>query len=388
MLRCVLTAFVLIAGALTVTLAAPAAAWSQSAFQTEASHAVIMDHDSGEVLFSKNGAEPMAPSSMSKLMTALMVFEALDSGELALDDTLPVSEDAWRRGGAASGSSTMFLDVNSRVEVGDLLRGIIVQSGNDACIVVAEALGGTEANFADMMTERAHELGLDSANFVNSTGWPDEGHVISAADLARLARHIIEAHPERYALYSETEFTYNGIRQYNRNPLLGVFTGADGLKTGHTSVAGYGLVASAARDGDRRIIAFNGMDSTAERADEAERLMRAAFSQFEIVEAVSAGAAVGEADIYLGTAPRVALRTRQAVTVGGHRRDLDEMSAQIIYEGPLSAPVAEGDLVGRMVISLPDGRTRTVEVEAAESVERLGALARAGSALAAMLRGG
>ena len=369
-------------------LASAPAAFAQSAFDTEASHAVILDHATGEVLFSKNGAEPMAPSSMSKLMTALMVFEAVERGELSMDDTLPVNEEAWRRGGAASGSSTMFLNVNSRASVSDLLRGIIVQSGNDACIVVAEALGGTESNFADIMTERAHELGLASANFVNSTGWPDEGHVISAEDLARLARYIIEAFPEFYAIYREPEFTYNGIRQYNRNPLLGVFDGADGLKTGHTSVAGYGLVASAERDGQRRIIAFNGMESQSDRADEAERLMRAAFSQFEISQIVGAGDEVGAVEVYLGTAPRVSLRARDGLSIGGHRRDLDGARVEIVYDGPLRAPVMEGDAVGRLEVSLPDGRTRTVELEAAETVERLGVFGRAGSAIAAMLRGG
>jgi D-alanyl-D-alanine carboxypeptidase (penicillin-binding protein 5/6) len=371
-----------------VLFIATPAAFAQSAFETEATHAVIMDHETGEILFSKNGSEPMAPSSMSKLMTALMVFEALERGELSLEDTLPVSEDAWRRGGFASGSSTMALEVNSRASVSDLLRGIIVQSGNDACIVVAEALGGTEANFADMMTERAHELGFSSANFVNATGWPDEGHVISAGDLARLARHLIETYPQYYEIYSETQFTYNGIRQFNRNPLLGVFDGADGLKTGSTSVAGFGLVGSAEREGERRIIVFNGMETARDRADEAERLMRAAFSQFEIQEVVAEGREVGEAAVYLGTASTVPLRTAYGLTLGGHRRDLDALTAEIVYFGPLSAPVVEGDLIGRLEISLPDGRTRSVDLVAAQSVDRLGLFGRAGSALASMLRGG
>jgi len=370
-----------------VLLIAAPAAFGQSAFETEATHAVIMDHETGEILFSKNGSEPMAPSSMSKLMTALMVFEALERGELSLEDTLPVSEDAWRRGGFASGSSTMALEVNSRASVADLLRGIIVQSGNDACIVVAEALGGTEANFADLMTERAHELGFSSANFVNATGWPDEGHLISASDLARLARHLIETYPQYYEIYSETQFTYNGIRQFNRNPLLGVFDGADGLKTGSTSVAGFGLVGSAEREGERRIIVFNGMETARDRADEAERLMRAAFSQFEIQEVVTEGREVGEAEVYLGTASTVPLRTAYGLTLGGHRRDLAALSAEIVYFGPLTAPVAEGDLIGRLEISLPDGRTRSVDLVAAQSIDRLDLFGRAGSALASMLRG-
>ena len=273
------------------------------------------------------------------------------------------------------------------MSIQDLLRGIIIQSGNDACIVVAEALGGTEANFAEMMTERAHELGLTSANFVNATGWPDEGHVISAGDLARLARHLINAHGEYYGLYAETSFTYNAIPQYNRNPLLGVFEGADGLKTGHTSVSGYGLVASATRDDDRRIVVFNGMESRQDRADEAERLMRAAFSQFQVDEIASTGLEVGEAEVYLGTAPRVTLRTTEALSFGGHRRDFNSFQAELVYNGPLTAPIAEGQVIGRLEVTMPDGRQRSVPVEAAEDVERLGLFGRAGAALANLVRG-
>lgn len=379
MLRCVVLAAAFIFGA--------SGAIAQSTFETEASHAVIMDFETGEILFSKNGDEATPPASMSKLMTALMVFEAIERGELAPTDTLPVSEEAWRRGGAASGSSTMFLEVNSRASVEDLLRGIIIQSGNDACIVVAEALGGTEANFAEMMTERAHELGFTSANFVNSTGWPDDGHVISASDLARLARHLITEHGAYYDLYSQTEYTYNNTRQYNRNPLLGVFEGADGLKTGHTSVSGYGLVASALRDEERRIVVFNGMESRQDRADEAERLMRAAFSQFQVEEIVSSGLVVGDVEVYLGAAPRVPLRTTQALSFGGHRRDFNNFRAELVYDGPLSAPVTQGQRIGRLEVTMPDGRVRSIPVEAAEDVERLGLWGRAGATLANLVRG-
>ncbi|WP_440959803.1 D-alanyl-D-alanine carboxypeptidase family protein [Oceanicaulis sp. LC35] len=371
-----------------ITVSLSPSALAQSAFDTRASHAVILDFETGDVLFSKNGDEAMPPASMSKLMTALMVFEALEDGRFELDTSLPVSENAWRRGGAASGSSTMFLDVNSRAEVGDLIRGIIVQSGNDACIVVAEALGGTEENFAQMMTERAHELGLESASFANATGWPDPDHRISALDLARLARHIIETYPQYYDIYSETEFTYNGIRQYNRNPLLGVFDGADGLKTGHTEESGYGLVASAERDGERRIVVFNGMESNRARADESERLMRAAFSEFSTVELVEAGEVLGEAEIYLGVAPSVELRAADSLSFGLHRRDRDGISAELVYEGPLHAPVQEGDVVGQIEVTLPDGREMSVPVEAAQSVARKGAMGRAGAAFARLIRGG
>jgi D-alanyl-D-alanine carboxypeptidase (penicillin-binding protein 5/6) len=382
-MRRLLCLFALITLSLT-----PATALAQSAFDTRASHAVILDHETGDMLFSKDGDTPMPPASMSKLMTALMVFEALEDGRLTLETTLPVSENAWRRGGAASGSSTMFLEVNSRAAVGDLIRGIIVQSGNDACIVVAEALGGTEANFAQMMTERAHELGLDSASFANATGWPDPEHRISALDLARLARHIITEYPQYYDIYAESEFTYNGIRQFNRNPLLGVFEGADGLKTGHTEESGYGLVASAERDGERRIVVFNGMESNRDRADEAERLMRAAFSEFSTVDLVAAGDVLGRADIYLGLEPSVELRASEALSFGLHRRDRDGVTAELVYEGPLNAPVQEGDLVGHLEVSLPDGRELSVPVEAAQSVARKGALGRAGAAFARLIRGG
>lgn len=368
--------------------AAPPAAFAQSNFETEAVYAAIIDYETGEILYSKDGDAPMAPSSMSKLMTALMVFEALERGQLSLEDTLPVSVDAWRRGGAASGSSTMFLEVNSRVSVADLLRGIIVQSGNDACIVVAEALGGTEENFAAMMTERAQELGLTSANFTNATGWPDPDHLISSLDLARLARHIITAHPDYYALYAEEEFTYNGIRQFNRNPLLGLFEGADGLKTGRTEAAGYGLTATAVRGGERRIVVFNGMETEAARAREAERLMRAAFSEFEIETLAEAGEILGEAEVYLGVENTVSLRLAETVTIGGHRRDLADLQAEILYQGPLRAPVAAGQVVGRLQVRLPDGRVWSAPVEAAETVQRKGMFGRAGAALARLIRGG
>ncbi|MFW6413016.1 MAG: D-alanyl-D-alanine carboxypeptidase family protein [Oceanicaulis sp.] len=369
---------------LFVSLTASATA---QGFDTQATHAVIMDYETGDILYSKDAEEPMPPASMSKLMTALMVFEALQSGELSMETELPVSEEAWRRGGSASGSSTMFLDVGSRAKVEDLLQGIIVQSGNDACIVVAEAIGGTEANFADMMTERARELGLETANFANATGWPDPEHQISAADLARLARHIISEHGSYYDLYQQESFTYNGIEQYNRNPLIGVFPGADGLKTGHTSESGYGLVASAEQDGVRRIIVFNGMESSRDRADEAERLMSAAFNEFEMVEIVSAGEQIGEADLWLGRAATVPLRAAQDLTLGLHRRAADDYDAEIVYEGPIRAPVAEGDQIGTLEINLPDGRTRTVPLEAAASVEKKGALGRAGDSLLRLISG-
>lgn len=361
---------------------------AQNAYQTDASHAVIMDFETGEVLFSQNGDVPMPPASMSKLMTVLMTLEALRDGQLSLDDELPVSENAWRRGGAASGSSTMFLEVNSRARVEDLLRGIIVQSGNDACIVIAEALGGSEAAFADMMTDRARELGLESANFLNSTGWPDPGHEISAEDLATLARIIIADHPELYALYAEREFTYNGIRQFNRNPLLGVFDGADGLKTGHTEASGYGLVGTAERDGVRRIIVFNGMESNSARANEAERMMRSALSDYSVYELFAAGDAVDhQAEVFMGVNETVGLALAEDVSIGMHRRARRNMSVEVVYDGPLVAPIAAGSVVGELIVTVPDAEERRYDLVAAQDVERKGLMGRIGAALAHMIRG-
>lgn len=366
-----------------VLAAAPAAAQE---FETPATFAVILDFETGEILYSKNGDTPMPPASMSKLMTALMAFEALDRGALRLDDELPVSENAWRLGGAASGSSTMFLPLNSRARVEDLLRGVIVQSGNDACIVLAEALSGSEEAFSLEMTARARELGLETASFANSTGWPHPEHRISAADLARLAAHIIREHPELYRLYAEREFTYNGIRQFNRNPLLGVFPGADGLKTGHTSEAGYGLVASAERDGVRRIVVFSGMESERARALEAERLMRAAMSDFSVYRLFGAGDEVGHAEVFMGATPAVRLVAPEAVQVGLNRRARRDMRVSVVYDGPLTAPIAAGDVVARLVVEAPGYEPREYPLAAGETVSRQGLFGRAWAAVVHMIR--
>ncbi|WP_417496017.1 D-alanyl-D-alanine carboxypeptidase family protein [Maricaulis sp.] len=368
---------------------APVLAHAQDHYETEATHAVIMDFETGQVLFAKDAETPMAPSSMSKMMTVLMVLEAIDAGTLSMDDELPVSEYAWRTGGAASGSSTMFLELHSRARVDDLLRGVIIQSGGDACIVLAEALSGSEAAFADAMTARAHELGLMSANFTNSTGWPDPDHNISALDLARLARILIADHPEYYGIWAEREFTYNGIRQYNRNPLLGNFAGADGLKTGHTEAAGYGLAATAERDGQRRIIVFNGMDSNRARTSEAERMMRAAMSDFAVYDLFDAGAAVDErATVFMGEADTVGLQVGDAVQVALQRRARRNMTVSVVYDGPLMAPIAAGQEIGHLVVEAPGYEPQNFPLFAAEDVERKGMFGRIGAALAHMIRGG
>ncbi len=371
----------LITSVLTVSAAAA------QEFETPAEYAVIMDSETGTILYSKNGDEPMHPASMTKIMTAELVFERIKIGDLSMDETFTVSENAWRKGGAASGSSTMFLQPNSQASVHDLLYGMIVQSGNDACIVLAEGLEGSEDAFAQVMTERAHEMGLESANFLNSTGWPEENHLISAHDLAQLANHQIRSYPELYDIYAVPEFTYNGIRQYNRNPILGSFEGVDGLKTGHTEASGYGLVASAERDGERRVIVINGLSSNSERAQEAERMMRAAFVDFKIFELFAADEMVGEGEVFMGKQGSVALKPQKDIQVGMHRRAREDMKASIVYDGAIRAPIAESDPVARLEVTAPGYETRTYPLVAAETVPRKGMIGRAADALFALISG-
>lgn len=377
------------AGLAALALGMGAAAQS-APVQTEASHALIMDFDTGAVLFSKNGDEPMPPASMSKLMTMLMVFERIKSGSLRLEDTFIVSEDAWRRGGFASGSSTMCLEPNVEVSVEDLIRGVIILSGNDASIVLAEALSGSEEAFADEMNARAVELGLDSATFVNATGWPDPDHRISALDLAKVARTIIRDHADLYSIYSEATFDYcaeiSPANRFNRNPLLGSFEGADGLKTGRTRESGFGLVASAERRGQRRIVVFNGMETGRGRAREARRLMTAAFRDFQVAEPYAAGDVVAEAAVFLGVEQRVALTVADPVKVAFHRRAARDVEGRIELDEALRAPVVAGTEVGRLIVTVPGSEPVEAPVFAAADVPRLGIGGRALAALAHLIR--
>ncbi len=378
---CLLGAGLLAASA--ILAAAPAR--GQEPLDTPASHAVIMDFDTGEILFSKNGDTPMYPASMTKIMTVEMVFERLADGSLSLDDEFTVSENAWRLGGAASGGSTMFLRIGERVTVEDLLRGIIVQSGNDASIVVAEALSGSESAFADEMNIRARQMGLETLNFVNSTGWPHPDHVVSARDLAELSRNQIATFPEYYAMYVEREFTHNDIRQYNRNPLLGRIEGVDGLKTGHTEAAGYGVVVSGVRNGERRILVVNGLESEAQRAQESDRLLRAAFNDFRRYRLFAANDEAGRIGVLMGRGAQVAVRAPGNIDVTLHRSVRPDMTAAIVYT-PTAAPILEGQEVARLVIEAPGYEPRSFPLVAAHDVERLGVLGRAGAALVDLIR--
>ena len=343
---------------LILALAAMMLALPAAAFDTSARGAYVVDVTTGTVLLNKNADEPLPPASMSKLMTLYVAFEAVRDGRLTLDERLPVSEHAMSYGG-----STMFLNTRDRVRVEDLLRGIVVLSGNDACAVIAEALSpdGTEAGFARFMTQRAQAMGLTNSVFQNASGWPAAGHVMSMRDLALLARRLIEDFPEFYPMFKETEFAFDGrapANTRNRNPLLGLGIGADGLKTGHTSEAGYGLVGSAVQ-GDRRVIfAITGLETAAERAREAEAIVNWAFRQFAQKSLARAGEVVAWAEVWMGDAPRVGLTPAEDVetllpVLGG-----DEVAAQVVHTGPLRAPVRQGDVVAELVL-VPEGLPET-----------------------------
>ena len=363
----------------------PVTAWG-APLETDAKQAIIIDHDTGIVLFEKDARRPMPPASMTKIMTAYMVFDALERGDIQEDTLLTVSEEAWRRGGVQSGSSTMFLELGSEVPVIDLIRGVIIQSGNDACIVLAEGLAGSEDAFARRMTQRAREMGLQTATFRNATGWPDEAHEISALDLATLSRDLITRFPDRYSIYSERSFTWNGISQGNRNPLLGRFTGADGIKTGSTSVSGYGLVGSAKRDGVRRTIVVNGLGSQSERVVVATDIMSAAFRDFDVLTLYQSGDEVGAIPVYMGQAEDVGVVVRDTIQLGFQRMDRDDIKARIDYM-PAPAPVEAGSKVAELIVTNGYEEVGRYPVYATDAVAQKGFFGRVGASLAQKIRG-
>ena len=357
------------------------------AIDTPASHVYLIDTKTDAVLMDKQGDVPMAPASMSKLMTLYMVFERLQDGRLSLDDKFYVSENAWRKGGAKTGGSTMFLEPSMRVRVEDLIRGIIVQSGNDACIVVAEALGGSEEAFAQEMTDKARELGMMDSTFKNSTGWPHPEHLVSSRDLATLAKLTVKQFPEFYHYYSETSFVYNGIKQNNRNPLIYKDMGADGLKTGHTEESGYGLTASAERKGRRLVLVVNGLASKKMRSSESERLLEWGFREFGNYELFRAGDVVTDANVWLGQKGSVPLVIKEDLTLTLPKKARRKMKVTANFEGPVPAPIQEGQQLGVLSISAPETETVEVPLLAGESVGRLGMMGRLGAALDYILWG-
>jgi serine-type D-Ala-D-Ala carboxypeptidase (penicillin-binding protein 5/6) len=350
--------------------------------ETPAKQAILMDFETGAVLFGKDADKRMPPASMSKLMTIYMVFERMKEGRLKPEDTFPVSETAWRMGG-----SKMFVHVGDNVRVIDLLRGIIVQSGNDACIVVAEGLSGSEQKFAEEMTVKGKQIGLTDTNFTNASGWPDPNHYTTARDLATLARRIIKDHPEHYAIFKEKEFTYAGIKQGNRNPLLYKNVGVDGLKTGHTEASGYGLVASAEREGRRLILVVNGLDSVNQRSAESERLLSLGFREYQTYALFKAGEPVANAEVWLGAEATVPLILEEPLTVALSRKSRQGLKVTAVYDGPLTAPIAKGARLGALRLEGPEMEPLERPLIAGSEVEKLGPVGRIGAAIKYLVMG-
>ena len=353
------------------------------AFETAAKAAIILDSRTGVVLFEKDADERLPPASMSKLMTAYMIFDQLKGGRLKLDDEVLVSERAWKMGG-----SQMFVKVGDRVKVEDLIRGIIIQSGNDACVTMAEAIAGSEEEFARQMTEKAKEIGLTNSTFANATGLDAPDHLMSVRDLALLARRIIRDFPEYFKYYSEREFEYGSIRQPNRNPLLqaGV-PGVDGMKTGFTDGSGYGLVATAKRDDRRVITVMAGLQSAGQRRTEGERLLEYGFREFQEYRLFTPGAPVAEADVWQGVAPKVPLVVTDTVGVTLSREARKGLVVKLSYPNPLPAPISAGQEVGHVEVTAPGMAPLSVPLVIASDVARAGVLARTTGSLSYLIWG-
>jgi len=339
-------------------------------YQTSAPFAMLLDADTGTVLFEKNADRPTAPSSMVMLMTAEVVFNEIKQNRIKLDDEYIVSEDAWRRGGAPSHTSSMFAPIHSRVRVEDLLQGAIVQSGNDACLALAEGVAGDEPAFVAMMNKRARELGLTRSYFTNATGLPDPAQQVTARELARLARHIIRTYPNFYRYFGEADFTWNKIHQANRNPLIAMGIGADGLKTGASQDGGYGIVGSALQNGTRLIVVLNGLKSAKDRVDEAKKLLDYGFHGFESRKLFAEGQVLGYAKLFGGASGSVPLVGDGAIGVLLPKNSTERVVAKIVYSGPVPAPVAQGQAIANLNLYRGESLVAEVPLFAAESVGR------------------
>lgn len=370
--------------ALSVFAAAPAAA---QLFETRAPYAIAIDYDSGTVLFEKAADKPFEPASMAKLMTIELVFNALQEERITENQMFNVSEHAWRTGGAPAGGSAMYAEIHSDVAVHDLLRGLIVQSGNDAAIVFAEGIAGSEGAFVDRMNDRAVKLGLTGSHFRNTNGLYAEGQVVTARDLAKLARHIIHDYPEYYGIFSEPEFTWNNIRQTNRNPLLDDSLGVDGLKTGYIKESGYGITVSALRNGQRIILVVAGLSSPSDRISEATRLLDWAFRSFRRVTAFEDDEVVAEASVYGGASGRVPLKADGPIHILIPRESGDALKARAVYQGPIMAPVEAGVDVGALKVWMGDRLIQETPLHTAAAVPRGPLHSRALDALGELLFG-
>lgn len=359
---------------LTVLLCSTVCGFNAMGFETAARNAILMDYDTGEYLFEKNIAESVPPASMSKLMTVYILMSKIKDGSIKLDDTFSVSENAWRKGGAATGGSTMFLSIGDNVSVENLIKGIVIQSGNDACIVVAENVAGSEDDFVILMNKTAKKLGLKNSHFENATGLPHPDHRMSMEDLAILARHIIKEFPELYHYFSQKEFVYNNIKQGNRNPLLYTMKGADGLKTGHTEEAGFCLAASATK-GERRLIeVMSGMSSNRERSEEAERLMSWGFREFNNFKILTKGQTVAVAKVWYGKEDSVNLTVADDVLKTVHMSQQDNVKATAEFDEPVKAPIKAGQEIGAIKIEIEGQSPLNVPLIAANDVSETGML--------------
>ena len=362
------------AGALLVVTAIAAHAASNmnvkkdDSFQTSVPNALLLDTNSDSVLFEKGGDQLVAPASLAKLMTLEFVFNEIKQGRLKLDQEFTISENAWRKGGAPSHGSTMFAAIHSRVSLDDLLHGIIVDSANDACIAIAEGIAGNEAAFGEMLTKRAREIGLEKSTFTNATGYSDPNLRVTPRELAYLARHIMRTYPDFYSYFSEREFTWNKIRQTNRNPLLAMGIGADGLKTGETSEAGFNLVGSAVQDNLRLIVVITGARSDKERAEEARKMLEWGFHGFEARVLFAEGQTVGEARVFGGDTRYVPLIAPGTISVMMPRNGGEHLLARIVYTGPVPAPVSKGQNIGKLKVWRGESLALEVPLKAAEDV--------------------
>ena len=357
-------------------------AGSSSALETLGKQAILIDATTGTILFSKNPDERMAPSSMSKIMTIYKLFERLKDGELSLTDKFSVSEKAWRKQG-----SKMFVAVNSRVTIEDLIRGIIVQSGNDATIVVAEGLSGSEGAFADEMNETAKQLNMTNSNFINASGWPDPDHETTARDLAKLTVATVKNFPDLYRYYGEKTFTYNGIKQGNRNPAIYRNIGADGLKTGHTEVGGYGLTVSAIRKNRRLILVINGLPTKKSRAVESERILDWGFREFNNYALFKAGETVTEVQIWMGEHGSVPLLIERDLIITLSRKVRRGMKVKVAMETPVPAPVKKGDVLATLKVELPGRPTMKIPLVSGADIGQLGVYSRLSAAVKYFLWG-
>ena len=361
-------AFLAMAGAAPNPVSGPKK--EDGGFQTSAPYAILIDAETGTVLFEKAADEPTPPSSLAKLMTAEIIFKLITQGQLTRDTEMIISENAWRRGGAPSHTSSMFAPIHSRVRVEDLLRGLIIQSANDAAIALAEGVSGSERAFAVLMNKRARELGLVNSNFGTATGLPEPSQKVSVRDLAKLAQHIIRTYPEFYPIYGEPEFTWNKIRQRNRNPLLPLNIGADGMKTGYTRDGGFGLVGTAVQNGLRLIVVVNGLKTAKDRANEAKKLLDWGFSGFEQRPLFVAGEVLGQARVFGGSQMSVGLVGPKAISMLIPRNSRDRISAKIVYTGPVPAPIQEGQRIGTLKVFRGTNVALEVPLQAVESVDR------------------